>query len=316
VTTARAVGITQAGGPEVLRVIERDVREAGPGEVRLAVSAAAVNPTDIGLRQRGVDGVPPPWVPGMDAAGSVESVGEGVAHLAVGDAAMAAISPRRPEGGAQAGLVVVPAASVVPIPDGVTPEEAATLPMNGLTALHGLQLLGLVEGQTLAVTGGAGVLASYVIAVAKTRGLRVLADAYPNDERLVQGFGADVVLERGDGLAAAIRSEVPAGVDAVFDTALLRRDMFPSIRQGGAIAVVRTWDGDDVEQGVRIEKVLVGTVLDRTDWLWEVRDLAMRGVLVPRVAGTYPPEQAADAQRRTEAGGLRGRAVILFPGAR
>ena len=84
--------------------------------------------------------------------------------------------------------------------------------------------------------------------------------------------------------------------------------MFPAIREGGAIAVVRTWDGDDVEQGIRIEKVLVGTVLDRTDWLWEVRELAMRGVLVPRVAETYPPEQAADAQRRIEAGGLRGRA--------
>lgn len=315
-TTARAVGITQAGGPEVVRVIERDVREAGPGEVRLAVVAAAVNPTDIGLRQRGVEGIPPPWVPGMDAAGRVESVGEGVAHLAVGDEAMAAISPRRPEGGAQAELVVVPAASVVPIPDGRSPEHAATLPMNGLTALHGLQLLGLVEGQTLAVTGGAGVLASYVIAIAKTRGLRVLADAFPKDERLVRGFGADDVLERGDGLAAAIRSDVPAGVDAVFDTALLRRDMFPAIREGGAIAVVRTWDGDDVEQGIRIEKVLVGTVLDRTDWLWEVRELAMRGVLVPRVAGTYPPDQAADAQRRTEAGGLRGRAVIVFPAGR
>jgi NADPH:quinone reductase len=316
VTTARAVGITQAGGPEVVRVIERDVREAGPGEVRLAVVAAAVNPTDIGLRQRGVDAIPPPWVPGMDAAGRVESVGEGVAHLAVGDEAMAAISPRRPEGGAQAELVVVPAASVVPVPDGLSPEHAATLPMNGLTALHGLQLLGLVEGQTLAVTGGAGVLASYVIAIAKARGLRVLADAFPKDERLVRGFGADDVLERGDGLAAAIRSDVPAGVDAVFDTALLRRNMFPAIREGGAIAVVRTWDGDDVEQGIRIEKVLVGTVLDRTDWLWEVRELAMGGVLVPRVAGTYPPEQAADAQRRTEAGGLRGRAVIVFPAGR
>jgi NADPH:quinone reductase len=316
VTTARAVGITQAGGPEVVRVIERDVREAGPGEVRLAVVAPAVNPTDIGLRQRGVDAIPPPWVPGMDAAGRVESVGEGVAHLAVGDEAMAAISPRRPEGGAQAELVVVPAASVVPVPDGLSPEHAATLPMNGLTALHGLQLLGLVEGQTLAVTGGAGVLASYVIAIAKARGLRVLADAFPKDERLVRGFGADDVLERGDGLAAAIRSDVPAGVDAVFDTALLRRNMFPAIREGGAIAVVRTWDGDDVEQGIRIEKVLVGTVLDRTDWLWEVRELAMGGVLVPRVAGTYPPEQAADAQRRTEAGGLRGRAVIVFPAGR
>jgi NADPH:quinone reductase-like Zn-dependent oxidoreductase len=298
----------------VLAVVEREVRDAGPGEIRLAVEAAGVNPTDIGLRQRGVEGLPPPWVPGMDAAGIVESVGDGVARLAAGDEVMAAISPRRPEGGAQAALVVVPAASVVRVPDGMTTEPAATLPMNGLTALHGLDLLGLVGGQTLAVTGGAGLLASYVIPIAKTRGLRVLADASPEDEALVRGFGADVVLPRGDGLVAALRREVPDGVNGVFDTALLRRDVFPAIREGGAIAVVRTWDGDDLERGIRIEKVLVAAVLDRTDWLDKVRELAMRGVLVPRVAGTYPPEMAADAQERTAAGGLRGRAVIVFGG--
>ena len=311
-TTARAVGITQPGGPEVVRVVEREVREPGPGEVRLGVRAAAVNPTDIGLRERGAEGLPPPWVPGMDAAGVVESVGAGVEHLAVGDEVMAAVAPRRPEGGAQAELVVVPAASTVPVPDGLSAELAATLPMNGLTALHGLDLLALAEGQTLLVTGGAGLLASYVIPMAKQRGLRVLADASPEDETLVRGFGADVVLPRGDALVAAIHTESPDGVDAVFDTALLRREMFPAIREGGALAVVRTWDGEDVERGIRVEKVQVWTVLERTDWLWEVRDLAQRGVLVPRVAATYPPDAAADAQRRMEAGGLRGRAVIVF----
>ena len=311
--TARAVGITRPGGPDVLDVIERDVREAGPGEARIAVRAAAVNPTDIGVRERGIDGLPPPWVPGMDAAGIVESVGPEVERVAVGDGVMAALSPRRPEGGGQAELVVVPAASVVAVPDDATLEEAATLPMNGLTALHGLELLGLDEGQTLAVTGGAGLLASYVIPIAKERGLLVLADAFPDDEELVRGFGADVVLPRGDALVAALRDAVPDGVDAVFDTALLTRRMFPAIREGGAIAVVRGFEGDDVEDGIRIERVLVGTVLDRTDWLRDVRDLAARGVLVPRVADTYPPERAADAQRRMEAGGLRGRAVIVFP---
>jgi NADPH:quinone reductase-like Zn-dependent oxidoreductase len=225
---------------------------------------------------------------------------------------MAAIAPRRPDGGAQAELVVVPAASVVPVPDGMAADQAATLPMNGLTALHGLDLLGLGAGQTLAVTGGAGLLASYVIGIARRRGLRVLADASQDDETLVRTFGADVVLPRGDALVAAIRREAPEGVDAVFDTALLRRDVFPAIREGGAIAVVRTWDGEDVEQGIRIEKVQVWTVLDRTDWLSEVRELAREGVLVPRVAETYPPEAAADAQRRMEAGGLRGRAVVVF----
>jgi NADPH:quinone reductase-like Zn-dependent oxidoreductase len=312
VTTARAVGITRPGGPEVLAVVEREVREPGPGELRIAVGAAAVNPTDIGLRQRGADELPPPWVPGMDAAGAVESVGAGVVHVAAGDAVMAVVAPRRVEGGAQGALVVVPAASVVPVPDGMTPAQAATLPMNGLTALHGLALLGLVEGQTLLVTGGAGLLASYVIPIAKRRALRVLADAAPKDEALVSSFGADVLLPRGDALVAAVRTEVPEGVDAVFDTALLRRAMFPAIRQGGALAVVRTWDGDDVEQGIRIEKVQVWTVLERTDWLQEVRELAGEGVLLPRVAGTYPPEAAGDAHRRLEAGGLRGRDVIVF----
>ena len=311
-TTARAVGITRPGGPEVLAVVEREVREPGPGELRIAVGAAAVNPTDIGLRQRGADDLPPPWVPGMDAAGAVESVGAGVVHVAAGDAVMAVVAPRRVEGGAQGALVVVPAASVVPVPDGMTPAQAATLPMNGLTALHGLALLGLVAGQTLLVTGGAGLLASYVIPIAKRRALRVLADAAPKDEALVSSFGADVLLPRGDALVAAVRTEVPEGVDAVFDTALLRRAMFPAIREGGALAVVRTWDGDDVEQGIRIEKVQVWTVLERTDWLQEVRELAGEGVLLPRVAGTYPPEAAGDAHRRLEAGGLRGRDVIVF----
>lgn len=315
-TTVRAVGITRPGGPEVVAVVEREVREPGHGEVRLAVRAAAVNPTDVGLRQRGAAELPPPWVPGMDAAGVIESTGDGVRHLAVGDEVMAAVAPRRPEGGAQAELVVVPAASVVAAPEGMTAEQAATLPMNALTALHGLDLLDLVEGRTLVVTGGAGLLASYVIPIAKLRGLRVLADASPADEALVRGFGADVVLPRGDALVAAIRLEAPDGVDAVFDTALLRRDVFPAIRKGGALAVVRTWDGDDVEEGIRIEKVQVWTVLERTDWLREARELAQRGVLVPRVAGTYPPEAAGEAQRRMEAGGLRGRGVIVFDAER
>ncbi|HJX49308.1 MAG TPA: NADP-dependent oxidoreductase, partial [Gaiellaceae bacterium] len=301
----RAVAIVEPGGPDVLRVIERDVRDPGLGEVRLAVRAAAVNPTDIALRQRGDDAMPPPWIPGMDAAGTVESVGAGVDRLAVGDEVMAAVTPRRPEGGAQAQLLVVPVASVVPVPEGATLEQAATLPMNGLTALRGLELLDLDPGATLGVTGGAGLLASYVIPIAKLRGLRVLADAGLADAELVRGFGADVVLPRGDDLPEAMRAAAPGGVDAVFDTAVLGRSMFPAIRTGGSLAFVRTWDGDDVENGIEIHRVLVREVLERTDWLRELSDLAARGVLVLRVAATFPPERSPDAHRQMEAGGLR-----------
>ena len=114
----------------------------------------------------------------------------------------------------------MPARSVVPVPAGATFEQAATLPMNGLTALLGLELLDLPPGASLLVTGGAGLLASYVIPLAKRAGLRVLADASPADEELVRSFGADVVLPRGEALRRLPRG--PGGVDGVFDTALAR----------------------------------------------------------------------------------------------
>jgi NADPH:quinone reductase len=309
----RAVAITAPGGPEVLDVVEHDVRPAGPGEVRMAVRAAAVNPTDIGLREHGAgEELEPPWVPGMDAAGVVESIGEGVERLAPGDEVMAAVTPRRPEGGAQAELIVVPEASVVPIPEGATLAEAATLPMNGLTAMLAVDLLDLPRGATLAVTGGAGLLASYAIPLARERGVRVLADAKPDDEALVRGFGADAVLPRGDGFVDAVRAEAPEGVDGLLDTALLRRAAFPAIRDGGAMAVVRAWSDGPGERGIDIRQVWVRTVLDRTDWLEALRERAGDGRLQLRVAAEFPPERAADAHRLMHAGGLRGRAVIVF----
>jgi NADPH:quinone reductase-like Zn-dependent oxidoreductase len=200
----------------------------------------------------------------------------------------------------------------VPIPKGATLEQAATLPMNGLTALRGLELLDLDPGATLGVTGGAGLLASYVIPLARLRGLRVLADAAPAAEELVRGFGADVVLSRGEGLEEAMRAAAPGGVDGVFDTAVLGRGIFAAIRNGGGLAYVRTWTGDGVEHGIEIHQVLVREVLERTDWLRELSDLATRGVLTLRVASTFLPEQSPDAHRQMEAGGLRGRAVIVF----
>jgi NADPH:quinone reductase-like Zn-dependent oxidoreductase len=309
---ARAVGINSAGGPEVLEVIDRPVREPGPGEVRIVVTAAAVNPTDIALREGGDDAVPAPWTPGMDAAGTIESVGEGVDRLAVGDRVMAAVTPRRPDGGAQAQLLVAPAASVVAIPDGVTLEAAATLPMNGLTALRGLELLGLAPGDTLAVSGGAGLLSSYVIPLARERGVHVVADAKPSDEDLVRGFGADVVVPRSRDFAAMIRAVAPEGAAAVFDTALLRAEAFGAIRDGGGLAVVRGWDGSEPPRGIRVAPVFVREVLERTEWLEYLRVLASNGRLQLRVAGRYAPEEAAEAHGVMDAGGLRGRAVITF----
>jgi NADPH2:quinone reductase len=308
----RAVGITAPGGPEVLSVFDRGVRAPDRGEVRIAVKAAAVNPTDIGLRTRGAGNLPAPWTPGMDAAGVVESVGEDVERLGLGEKVMAAVSPRRPEGGAQAELLVVPAASVVPIPDGATLQQAATLPMNGLTALLGLELLGLQAGQTVAVTGAAGLLGTYVIALAKQQGLRVVADAKPEDEAFIRGLGADIVVPRGEGFLSAVRKAAPDGVDGLYDTALLHEAVFPAITDSGSMVVVRGWKPDETERGIVVKQVMVADALERTDWLEDLRRLASEGHIPLRVVGEYPPDRVAEAQQVMDAGGLRGRVVIVF----
>jgi NADPH:quinone reductase len=317
----RAVIIETAGDVDVLRVADRSTREPGDGEVRIAVNAAGVNPVDITLRKRGLGpDAPPPWTPGMDAAGQVESVGRGVDRLRVGEKVMAAVNPFRAEGGAQQELLVVPAASAVPIPDGATVVQASTLPMNGLTAIAGLEMLGLHEGDTLAVAGGAGILGSYVIATASLRGIHVIADARPEDTELVKSFGADVVVPRSASFGDAIRAVAPGGADAVYDTALLYRDAFPAIRDGGGLLVVRGWDADNTiaplreveERGIRVHPHVISEVLQRTEWLETLRGLVSEGRIKLRVARELPPEEAAEAHRLVEAGSLRGRAVIVF----
>ncbi len=129
---------------------------------------------------------------------------------------------------------------------------------------------------------------------------------------LVRSFGADEVVPRGPEFASALRALVPDGVDALYDTALLGAEAFPAIRNGGGMAVVRGWNGPKPERGIRIHKVFVRTVLDRTDWLEELRRLAGAGRIALRVAGEYPPENAAEAHGVMDAGGLRGRALIVF----
>ena len=307
----RAVTVNKADGPDAITVEDRTVRQPRPGEVRLRVAAAAVNPIDVFMWRRAVE---PPFTPGMDAAGTVESVGHVGGRLSVGESVMAVVSPWLPEGGAQAELVVVPAASVVPVPRLASAPEVSTLPMNGLTALEGLRMLDLGEGCTLAVTGGAGLLASYVIGLARQRGIRVIADAGSGDEALVSGFGADYVLPRGDGFADAVRRLLPGGVDAVFDTtAALTRAALPAIRDGGAIAVVRGWDGSPApDRGITVHPVSVGNAMHNTAWLEHLVDEAAAGHIQLRMRRPFPPERAVEAYLRMEAGGLRGRAVITF----
>jgi NADPH:quinone reductase-like Zn-dependent oxidoreductase len=312
----KAVGIMDFGGPDVLEVVELPEPHAGPGQMRIRVHAAAVSPTDISLRsgaraeQLRAQG-PPPYVPGMDAAGVVDEIGEGAdTDLQVGDHVMAIVAPSGSHG-AYSEHVVVPAESVVRVPNGASDVQAATLPMNGLTARLALDVLALRPGQTVAVTGAAGAFGGYVVQLAKTDGLTVIADASEADEKLVQGLGADVVLRRGEDFPARVRDRFPDGVDGAADGALLGDVVASAVRDDGTVITVRGYSGSG-ERGVIFRPIAVRTYAKARDKLDALRRLVEEGKVTPRVAGTVPKEHAAQVHRRFEAGGVRGRLVLEF----
>ncbi len=311
----RAVGLFTHGGPEVLKVIDLPEVHAGPGEVRIRVHAATVNPTDVGVRngsraeQQKAD--PPPYVPGMDVAGVLDEVGAGVpGRLKVGDLVIAIVVPKGSHG-AYREQIVLDARSVVRAPAGKTHTEAATLPMNGLTARLSLDLLKLSPGQVIAVTGAAGAYGGYVIQLAKSEGLTVIADASEQDEKLVASLGADIVVRRGDDVAARIRDHFPGGVDGLADGAVLNALAIPAVRDGGAFTAVRGFQGAP-QRDIRFTTTWVRSYAHECEKLDRLRQQAEDGVLTLRVADVYRPERAPEAHRRLEAGGTRGRLVVQF----
>ena len=140
----------------------------------------------------------------------------------------------------------------------------------------------------------------------------MIADAKPAEIALVRGYGADEVVERSEDFAAAIRREIPDGVDALLDTAVLGEKAFGAIRDGGTYMPVRGWANTPAEREIAVKPVFVYAALERTEWLELLRDAVEAGDIQLRVAGEYAMDQVADAQRALEAGGLRGRPVIVL----
>src|SRR6266545_4814422 len=310
----RAVTFSRFGGPDVLEASDLPEREPGPGQVRIRVAAATVNPTDVGFRSgrqsAQLTGLQPPYIPGMELAGVVDAVGPG-SDWRPGDRVMAIVIPRRPEGGAMAETVVVPAASVARVPEGTSLEAAATLPMNGLTVRLALDKLALAPGQTLGVTGAAGAVGGYAVELGVAEGLRVIVVASPSDEALLKELGAEAVVPRGDDAAKRIRDIVPSGVDGLIDAAVIGAAILPAIRDGGGLAAVRGFQGE-TERGITIHLVQVSRYAENQAALAQLGQLVGQGKLTLRVAETFPPERAAEAHKRLEAGGVRGRLVIVF----
>ncbi|MDX2549087.1 NADP-dependent oxidoreductase [Streptomyces sp. WI04-05B] len=309
----KAVGFTEFGGPEVLRVLDLPAPEAGPGEVRIRVHAATVNAVDAlqrGGPARSPDALPP-FVPGMEAAGIVDQIGTGTdTELSVGDRVMAIVLADGSRG-AYAEQVVVPAESVVRAPHGASDAQASSLPMNGLTARLALDTLGLESGRTVAITGAAGAVGGYAVQLAKADGLRVVADASEQDEALIRELGADVVLRRGAEYPDRVRAEVPAGVDGLLDAASLGAPTARAVHDGGRVVTLRGYDAPG-ERGVAFEPIVVFSYAREHTKLDALRQQVENGLITLRVARSLPAEQAAEAHRLLAAGGVRGRLVLTF----
>ncbi|HXD29271.1 MAG TPA: NADP-dependent oxidoreductase [Arthrobacter sp.] len=308
------IGVAEFGGPEALATHEVPEPHAGPGQVRIKVRAAAVSPTDTVVRSGGNAQVSrsrkPPYIPGMDAAGIIDEVGEGT-PFEIGDQVMAIALPAGEHGGAYASHLVADADSVAETPAGTELETASTIPMNGLTALQVLRRLDLQPGQVLAVTGAAGTLGGYTIQLAKHAGITVVADFAEKDRRIVEALNPDHMVPRGDSVAQRIRAIFPDGVDGMLDGAVQNELGLPAVKDGGGFATVRYWEGPG-ERDITIHRVAVSEDYHADGKLDQLRELVEDGVLTPNVADILPAERAAEAHTALEGGGIRGRMVLTF----
>lgn len=310
----RAVVVRGYGGPEALEVVEVPVPEPGSGQVAIRVEAAAVNPVDIATREGLMNAARPGVIAerehvgiGWDVAGVVEAAGPGVSGFAAGDRVIGLRDRLDQPLGSYAERVVLDAADLAPAPAGIGGIAASTIPLNGLSAIQALDALALPAGRTLLVTGAAGGLGGFGTELAAMRGLRVIAAAGDADEKLVRDLGAAEFVPRSADLAAAVRALVPGGVDAVFDAAVLGYPAMDAVRAGGLFAAF-TAAGPVPLRGIRVVPVAIhadGAALTG------LSRLAAAGKLTLRVAETYPLSEAATAHHRLQAGGVRGRLVLL-----
>jgi NADPH:quinone reductase-like Zn-dependent oxidoreductase len=300
-STFRAAVVRTPGGPDSIEVIDVPVAEPGPGEVRVAIADAPVNPVDLtvaggAFHSMGLINQPERTGLGWDFAGTVVATGPGV-DLAPGTQVAGLVDGFDRDFGTYAEQIVVPATSLAVVPDGLDLVAASTVPLNALTAAQIVDLLGdAPTGRNrLLVTGAAGAVGGYVAALAQDRGWRVTGLARAEDEDFVRGLGAEFT------------THAEPGWDAVADGAVMQESALALVRDGGAFVGVQPSAKLPTERGIRVDVVMVHPDGPRLAGLLA---RTASGELPARVHAVVPLDQVADAHRAVAKGGLRGRYVL------
>jgi NADPH:quinone reductase-like Zn-dependent oxidoreductase len=294
------------GSDDVLSLRDLPEPKVGPGEVRIRVTRAGVNPVDWKAMSGGLDALMTtvfPVVPGWDVAGVVEAVGIDAPEFSVGDEVVAYARKDVLHGGTFAELVTMSVRGVARKPAALDWDEAGGLPLVGLTALQTLDRLAVSATDTVLIHGGAGGVGSLAVQIAVARGARVVATASPPNHEFLAGLGATPVAY-GDGVVPRVRAVAPDGVDVVADFVGGVRDVTMALlAEGGRHASIA--DGSVLETG--------GT------WVWvrpsaqglvELGRLADAGALRVPVADVLPLDQLPAAFARSREGHVRGKLVM------
>ncbi|WP_077191193.1 NADP-dependent oxidoreductase [Streptomyces lydicus] len=295
----KKVSFAEFGGPDVLHLIDAEEPHPGPGRIRIAVRAAGVNPVDWRVREGQVLGAHPIELPagvGLDAAGVVDEVGEGVEGVEVGDHVFGEGTDTYAE------FAVLSAWAR--IPQGLTFQEAAGYPSVVETALRIIREVGVRAGQTLLVSGASGGVGSAVLQIARDRGITVIGTAGAPNQDYLRSLGA-LATTYGEGWVERVRQLGP--LDAALDLAGsgVIRELVELT--GNPHKVISIADLGAPEFGVRFS----GVAGSMPEALAEAVDLISRGKLHIPVEKSYPLAEAAAAHIDSHAGHTRGRRVVV-----
>jgi NADPH:quinone reductase-like Zn-dependent oxidoreductase len=300
-STFRTAVVRTPGGPDSIVIIDIPVVEPGPGEVRVRIASAPVNPVDLAVARgvfhaMGLVDQPERTGLGWDFAGTVVATGRGV-DLALGTRVAGLVVGFDRDFGTYAEQLVVPADDLAVVPDGLDLVAASTVPLNGLAAAQILDLLGdaPTDSNRLLVTGAAGAVGGYVASLAPDRGWQVTGLGRATDEEFVRSLGVDFT------------THAEPGWDAVADAAVLQEQGLALVRDGGAFVGVQPSAEPASERGITVQTVVTHPDGPR---LADLLASAASGQLPARVHAAVPLDQVTDAHRAVAKGGLRGRYVL------